>query len=155
MMVVLNPAPPEGAQPIIPDVSPFQEQLELLRDGILRLQDRLDTLECDIKHDIALDRQRIKKLENKGKPQKTDMICGHIDTLASELLTRAKTGQRGVTYAEAAKILGVDKSRICQLRSLIASDSRFDISWHPKKKNTKVICLKNYKSKEIVELNVQ
>lgn len=99
--------------------------------------------------------KRITVLEDKGKPQKTDVTLGHINALASELLTRAKAGQRGVTYAEAAKILKLDKSRICQLRGLIASDSRFNIDWHPHRKNTKVICLKNYKTKEIVELNVQ
>lgn len=146
MMVVLNPVPPEDEQSsqksaILGEVSPFQDQLELLRDGILRLQDLVEQMAGD----IAEDKRRIRTLENKNKPQETDTTLSHINALASELLTRAKTGQRGVTYAEAAKILKVDKSRICQLRSLIASDSRFDISWHPKKKNTKVICLKNYK----------
>lgn len=94
--------------------------------------------------------KRITAIEDKNKPQKTDVTLGHINALASELLIRAKAGQRGVTYAEAAKILRLDKSRVCQLRGLIASDSRFNVDWHPNRKNTKVICLKNYKTKEIV-----
>jgi hypothetical protein len=99
--------------------------------------------------------ERISELEAKGAAQDTDVAREHINTLASELLTKAKAGQRGVTYTEAAKILGIGKSRVCQLRTLIASDSRFNISWHPNRKNMKIICLKKFPSKEIVELNVQ
>lgn len=99
--------------------------------------------------------ERISELETKGASQNTDVAKDHINALALELLIRAKTGQRGVTYAEAAKILGIGKSRVCQLRSLIASDSRFNVSWHPARKNMKIICLKKFPSKEIVELNVQ
>jgi hypothetical protein len=167
MMVVLNPVPPEGAQPISQDatqeeVSPFQEQLELLRDAILRLQDLVasskqlqDKTLAQMAEDIAADKRRIKALENKGHQQETDITLAHINALALELLIRAKSGQRGVTYAEAAKILGIGKSRVCQLRSLIASDSRFNISWHPARKNMKIICLKHFIAKGIVELNVQ
>ena len=99
---------------------------------------------------LAEDRQRITALEERGKPKKTDVTLAHINALAQALLIRAKAGQRGVTYTEAANILMLDKSRICQLRSLIASDSRFNIDWHPHRKNTKVICLKNYKMEDIV-----
>jgi chromosome segregation ATPase len=145
----------EGLQATPKDQS---EQLGLLRDGIVRLQNEVASciqFQGRIAEDLARGLQRIKAMEEKNKPQKTDATLAHINALASELLTRAKAGQRGVTYAEAAKILKLDKSRICQLRGLIASDSRFNIDWHPNRKNTKVICLKNYKIKEIDELNVQ
>jgi hypothetical protein len=94
--------------------------------------------------------KRVTAIEEERKPKKTDNNVARLNDLAQALLVRAKAGQKGVTYSEAAKILKLDKSRICQLRSLIASDSRFDISWHPNRKNTKIICLKNYKIKEIV-----
>lgn len=99
--------------------------------------------------------KRVTAIEERNKPRETENNAARLNTLAQSLIALAKSGQRGVTYAEAAKILKLDKSRVCQLRSLIASDSRFDISWHPNRRNTKVICLKNYKIKEIVELNVQ
>ena len=126
------------------------EQIGLLRDGIVRLQTEVAScvqFQGRIAEDLARGLQRIRAMEEKGKPQKTNVTIGHINTLASELLTRAKAGQRGVTYAEAAKILKLDKSRVCQLRGLIASDSRFNVDWHPNRKNMKVICLKNYKKK--------
>ena len=134
------------------------EQIGLLRDGIVRLQGEVAScvqFQGRIAEDLARGLQRIRAIEDKNKPQKTDVTLGHINTLAAELLTRAKAGQRGVTYAEAARILKLDKSRVCQLRGLIASDSRFNVDWHPNRKNMKVICLKNYKAKEIAELNVQ
>jgi hypothetical protein len=90
---------------------------------------------------------RLSGLENSNKAQKTEVVIAHLNTLAHELLIRANTGQKGVTYAEAAKILGTGKARICQLRILIASDSRFNVSWHPARKNMKIICLKNYNAK--------
>jgi len=98
--------------------------------------------------------KRVTAIEDKGKPKETDNNKDHLNRLAQELLLRAKSGQKGVTYKEAAKILNINKVRVCQLRTLIASDSRFDVSWHPNRKNTKIICLKNYKLKEIVKLNV-
>jgi DNA repair exonuclease SbcCD ATPase subunit len=90
---------------------------------------------------------RLFGLENGNKSEKTEAAIAHLNTLAQVLLIKAKSGQRGVTYAEAAKILGTSKARICQLRILIASDSRFNISWHPNRKNMKIICLKNYNLK--------
>ena len=93
---------------------------------------------CIIKDACA----RITAIEEKSKPHETATNLDHINALEKELLAKSKAGQKGVTYAEAATILKLDKSRICQLRSLIASDSRFNITWHPNKKNTKIICLK-------------
>lgn len=93
---------------------------------------------CIIKDACA----RITAIEEKSKPHETATNLDHINALAKELLAKSKAGQKGVTYAEAATILKLDKSRICQLRSLIASDSRFNITWHPTRKNTKIICLK-------------
>lgn len=90
-------------------------------------------------------KKRVSALEAQAKPKETANNKERINIIAQELLRRAEAKQIGMTYAEAAKILQINKARICQLRLLIAADSRFDIIWHPKKKNTKLICLKNYK----------
>ena len=90
---------------------------------------------------------RISQIEDEGekkiKAQKTKVAEEHLDRLARELLIKSR-GQRGVTYAEAGKILKLSKSRICQLRALIASDSRFNVNWHPNRSNMKIIRLKKY-----------
>lgn len=125
-------------------------QIEDLEKAKKDLQQDIEEIREHFPALVTDDRKRIRVLEEKNKPQKTDTNNGHLDKLAHELLLYAKAGQKGVTYKDAAKILGIKKSRVCQLRTLIASDSRFDISWHPNRKNTKIICLKNYKLKEIV-----
>ena len=91
---------------------------------------------------------RISQIEEEGEKKirawKTKVTEEHLDRLARELLIKSQSGQRGVTYAEAGKILKLSKSRICQLRALIASDSRFNVDWHPNRSNLKIIRLKKY-----------
>jgi uncharacterized coiled-coil protein SlyX len=156
---IIRPEEKQALVQLLSDLSKKVEDLEKLTAKQAREIEDLKVAKKDAEEDIEQIREhfprlimetkaRLKAIEEKGKPQKTDATLAHINALASELLARA-------TYAEAAKILRLDKSRVCQLRGLIASDSRFNIDWHPNRKNTKVICLKNYKTKEIVELNVQ
>jgi uncharacterized coiled-coil protein SlyX len=163
---VMKPEEKQTLVQLLSDLAKRVEDLERLTAKQAREIEDLKSAKKEAEEDIEQIREhfprlimetkaRLKAIEEKGKPQKTDVTLGHINALAVELLIRAKAGQRGVTYAEAASILKLDKSRVCQLRGLIASDSRFNVDWHPNKKNMKVICLKNYKTKEIVELNVQ
>jgi len=126
------------------------QQIEDLENANKDLQEDIEQIRDYFPKLLTEDRKRLRALEQKNKPQETEINKEHIHKLAQELLARAEMGQKGVTYKEAAKILGIKKARVCQLRTLIASDSRFDISWHPNRKNTKIICLKNYKLKEIV-----
>ncbi|HPM27315.1 MAG TPA: hypothetical protein PLD96_08225 [Methanothrix sp.] len=88
---------------------------------------------------------RCTNLEDLHKPKETATNQAHLQAIWEELLCRQKAGTRGITYREAAKLCRVEKSTIKKLHSLIAADLRFDVIWHPKKKNTKLICLKNYK----------
>jgi hypothetical protein len=117
MMVILNPAPPEDAQSAQrsetlekdPEASPFQEQIELLRDAILRLQDRIDQLEEGLKYDIALDRRRITKLEGPEgqQPKQKD----RSDTL--RLLLAANGGK--LLAKDARHKLDLTESQFSQL----------------------------------------
>lgn len=155
---------PNEMQKLLQIISDLGHRVEELERLTTRQAMEIDDLKKQVKengqevydvHEMAKDIigdacKRITAIEERNKPQMTDVNLDHINTLAAELLARAKAGQRGVTYAEAAKILALDKSRVCQLRGLIASDTRFNVDWHPNRKNTKVICLKNYKTKEIV-----
>jgi hypothetical protein len=155
---VMQPAEKQALIEILSDLGEKVKALELLTAKQAR---QIEDLQKEVKasgqeiydvHEMARTIisdacKRISAIENRNKPKETDVNIDHINVLAQELFIRAKAGQRGVTYAEAAKILKLNKARVCQLRGLIAADSRFNISWHPKKKNTKVICLKIYNSK--------
>jgi len=116
--------------PILKRVAALEKENQELREIIERIQ-----------IDAAWDRKRIAALEKKGVIP-SDRTDHYLDILASHLLKVSQHGQAGVTYAQGAKILKISRARICQLRVLIGSDSRFNISWHPSKKNTKIISLK-------------
>jgi uncharacterized coiled-coil protein SlyX len=134
------------------------ERQDMIIEGLQKQKGDLEKAITDIR-DMAkvMFKQiygRVTKLEDRHTQQKTDLAKAHIDKLANELLSRSRAGQKGITYAEAAKIIGRDKVRVIQLRALIAADSRFCIIWHPKKKNTKIICLKKHSEEVISKFSV-
>jgi len=153
---------------IIAALSKLDDRLKLLEQAVEKLQKDLKTAQEDVKesgqevydvHEMARavigdTCKRVTRLEDRSKPQDTPDNKAHVEAIFMLLVKRAKTGQKGITYREASDALKISKARICQLRSLIASDHRMIISWHPTKKNTKIIQLKNNSYLNIVKLNV-
>ncbi len=52
--------------------------------------------------------------------------------------------KEGMTFSELATIMGLTVDRIRQLSRIAATDQRFNITWHPRKKNTKIIKLRRW-----------
>ena len=52
--------------------------------------------------------------------------------------------KEGMTFSELANVMGLTVDRIRQLAKIAAGDQRFNITWHPRKKNTKIIKLKRW-----------
>lgn len=52
--------------------------------------------------------------------------------------------KEGMTFSELANIMGLTTDRIRQLSRIAATDQRFNICWHPRKKNTKIIKLRRW-----------
>jgi len=121
------------------------DELDLIKDRLIALQKKTDASEELFSSQAAQDRQRIAHLEKHSQPKETATNQAHLQAIWEELLRRQRAGTRGISYREAAAVCNVDKSTIKKLHGLIAADLRFDIIWHPKRKNTKLICLKNYK----------
>jgi len=153
---------------IIAALSKLDDRIKLLELAVEKIQKDLKTAQDAVKesgqevydvHEMARSVigdtcKRVTRLEDRSKPQDTPDNRAHIEAIFLLLVNRAKTGQRGITYKEASDALKISKARICQLRGLIASDHRMIISWHPTKKNTKIIQLKNNSYLNIVKLNV-
>lgn len=153
---------------IIAALSKLDDRLKLLEQAVEKLQKDLKTAQEDVKesgqevydvHEMARavigdTCKRVTRLEDRSKPQDTPDNKAHVEAIFLLLVNRAKTGQKGITYREASDALKISKARICQLRSLIASDHRMIISWHPTRKNTRIIQLKNNSYLNIVKLNV-
>ncbi len=52
--------------------------------------------------------------------------------------------KEGATFSELANVMGLTVDRIRQLSRIAATDQRFNITWHPRKKNTKIIKLRRW-----------
>lgn len=63
---------------------------------------------------------------------------------ARPYLTRYR--KEGMTFSEIAALMGLTVDRIRQLSRIAATDQRFNISWHPRRKNTKVFKLRRWDS---------
>jgi DNA-directed RNA polymerase sigma subunit (sigma70/sigma32) len=55
-----------------------------------------------------------------------------------------KLRKEGMTFSELANVMGLTVDRIRQLSRIAATDQRFNITWHPRKKNTKIIKLRRW-----------
>jgi DNA-directed RNA polymerase sigma subunit (sigma70/sigma32) len=55
-----------------------------------------------------------------------------------------KLRREGMTFSQLATVLGLTTDRIRQLSRIAATDQRFNITWHPRKKNTKIIKLRRW-----------
>jgi hypothetical protein len=52
--------------------------------------------------------------------------------------------KEGMTFSELANVLGLTTDRIRQLAKIASGDQRFNITWHPRKKNCKIIKLRRW-----------
>jgi hypothetical protein len=52
--------------------------------------------------------------------------------------------REGMTFSELVNVMGLTVDRIRQLAKIAAGDQRFNITWHPRKKNTKIIKLRRW-----------
>jgi DNA-directed RNA polymerase sigma subunit (sigma70/sigma32) len=55
-----------------------------------------------------------------------------------------KLRKEGMTFSQLANVLGLTVDRIRQLSRIAATDQRFNITWHPRKKNCKIIKLRRW-----------
>lgn len=123
---------------------PILERIAALEKKNQELREILEWVQTEANKD----RRRIAALEKKNSipSNKTE---AHLDALAAHLLKISQHGRTGMTYKETGKVLGVSKTRVWQMRGLIAGDPRLNIVWHPTKK-IKIISLKKNNSRRIV-----
>ena len=106
--------------------------IQSLQDEIAQLREELASIEKV--HDTLSDNQLIQlRLINElkeGNQEKeaatTKKSTAHIDEL-HRLMIEEKTQQ--VSIAKAARLLGISKERMRQLKPLILKDDRFEIGW--------------------------
>jgi hypothetical protein len=145
-------------------IQPLQDEVSQLRATIARQDEKISTLEST--QDTQAENQLIQlRLVNdlrtkKGLPpaEATQKTQDHITEIAKILeaterrlierqvprsaLTRYRS--EGVTFSELSRVMGLTVDRIRQLSRIAATDQRFNICWHPRKKNTKIFKLRRW-----------
>ena len=96
--------------------------------------------------------------EERAPPEPTKKTQDHINDIALILGTKEKRliedqasrhylqryREEGMTFSQLAGVMGLTVDRIRQLSRIAATDQRFNICWHPRKKNTKIFKLRRW-----------
>lgn len=116
-------------------IQPLKQEIARDRKEIAALRDQLSSLEKD--RDVLSDNQLIQlrlihelkekvNQESQSPATTTKKTTEHIDDLY-RLMIEDKTAQ--VSIAKAARLLGISKERMRQLKPIILKDDRFEIGW--------------------------
>jgi DNA-directed RNA polymerase sigma subunit (sigma70/sigma32) len=103
-------------------------------------------------------REDLHKPPESAAPVLTQKTQDHITSIAVILAAKEKRliesqtahayvtrlRKEGMTFSELANIMGLTVDRIRQLSRIAATDQRFNITWHPRKKNCKIIKLRRW-----------
>ena len=105
-------------------IRPLQEEIAQLREELASLEKVQDTLSENQLIQLRLINEL--KEGNQEKAATTKKTIDHIDDL-HRLMIEDKTAQ--VSIAKAARLLGIGKERMRQLKPLILKDDRFEMGW--------------------------
>jgi len=106
-------------------IRPLQDEIAQLQEELASLEKVQDTLSDNQLIQLRLINE-LKEKASHGSPATTKKSTDHIDEL-HRLMIEEKTQQ--VSIAKAARLLGISKERMRQLKPLILSDDRFEIGW--------------------------
>lgn len=106
-------------------IRPLQEEIAQLREELASLEKVQDTLSENQLIQLRLI-HGLKEGNQEKATTTTKKTIDHIDDLY-RLMIEDKTAQ--VSIAKAARLLGISKERMRQLKPLILKDDRFEIGW--------------------------
>ena len=149
-------------------LQPLQDEVRDLKATVARQDEKIAALEAtlDTHADNSLIQLRLINSLREDVPQSpenaapalTQKTQDHITSIAVILAAKEKRliesqtahayvtrlRKEGMTFSELANIMGLTVDRIRQLSRIAATDQRFNITWHPRKKNTKIIKLRRW-----------
>ncbi|NLI07921.1 MAG: hypothetical protein GX457_12665 [Thermotogaceae bacterium] len=106
-------------------IQPLQAEIAQLHEEITSLEAAQDTLSDNQLIQLRLINE-LKEGNQEKEAATTKKSTAHIDEL-HRLMIEEKTQQ--VSIAKAARLLGISKERMRQLKPLILKDDRFEIGW--------------------------
>jgi DNA-directed RNA polymerase sigma subunit (sigma70/sigma32) len=149
-------------------LQPLQDEVRDLKATVARQDEKIAALEAtlDTHADNSLIQLRLinslredhHKAPESAAPALTQKTQDHITSIAVILAAKEKRliesqtahayvtrlRKEGMTFSELANVLGLTTDRIRQLAKIASGDQRFNITWHPRKKNTKIITLRRW-----------
>lgn len=105
------------------------EEIAALRSTVASLESLQESEITRLAVDIATDRRRLAALEHPTEepvPAPSKKTTSHIDEL-HRLMLEEKSQQ--VSIAKGARLLGISKERMRQLKPLVLQDGRFEMGW--------------------------
>ena len=157
----------EAIQPLQDEIAQLREERDLDRQQIAALRLKMASLEKD--RDTLSENQLIqlrlihelKEKVNQESPAPTKITKkteDHIQSIVNALHAKEKKlidcqappgylkryRSEGMTFSDIAGLLGVTVDRVRQLSRIAATDQRLEVSWHPRKKNTKIFRLSRW-----------
>jgi hypothetical protein len=148
----------EALQEVYHGPAPQVEEIPAYRDVFARKREAMDSLPMRV-WGIEEDLATLEKTATKPKASEpTQKTLDHINQIAAILLNReqslvnseaprayiSRLRHEGLTFSQLANIMELTVDRIRQLSRIAATDQRFNITWHPRKKNTKIFKLRRW-----------
>ena len=157
---LITQAVQKAIQPLHDEVSHLKATVASQGEKIVALEATQDTLSENQLIQLQLI-HRMREESRQATPdatKPTKKTSTHIDEIALILANRertlihgnapksylAKLRKEGMTFSQLASVLGLTIDRIRQLSRIAATDLRFNVCWHPRKKNTKIIKLRRW-----------
>jgi DNA-directed RNA polymerase sigma subunit (sigma70/sigma32) len=157
----------QAIQPLQDEIAQLREEIDQDRQEIAALRLKMASLETD--RDTLSENQLIqlrlihelKEKVNQESPAPTKITKkteDHIQSIVNALHAKEKKlidcqappgylkryRSEGMTFSDIAGLLGVTVDRVRQLSRIAATDQRLVVSWHPRKKNTKIFRLSRW-----------
>jgi hypothetical protein len=140
-----------GPAPQVDEIPMYRDAWEKNRETMQNLPVRVWALEQDL--------SELEKTATKPKGEPTQKTLDHLTEIATILGAKekrlregpqessiylARFKREGMTFSELSVVMDLTVDRIRQLSRLAATDQRFNIGWHPRRKNTKIIKLRRW-----------
>jgi hypothetical protein len=153
----------ETLQEVYHGPAPQVEEIPMYRDAWEKKRTAMDSLPSRV-WGIEQDLSELEKTATKPKaPEPTQKTLDHLTEIAVILGTAEKRlienqaprayltrlRKEGMTFSQLARMMDLTVDRVRQLSRIAATDQRFNICWHPRKKNTKIIKLRRWDAQEL------
>jgi len=147
-------------------IQPLQDRIDALEATVARQDEKIAALEStqETQADNQLIQLRLINSLREEKPtpaptkKPTQKTQDHISEIAHILGNKEKRlieghaprvyvdklRKEGLSFSQLANVMGLSVDRIRQLSRIAATDRRFNVTWHPRKKNTKIIKLRRW-----------